>query len=184
MKVKKALKIISNIIFYLLLAFMIYISFVVINASRKEEQPEVFGYKFYVVLTGSMQPDINPGDLIIIKTINSEDIKIGDVITFKNDITNSVITHRVKDILNNNNELKFITQGDANNIEDKNPVNDELVQGRLVKTVPKMGKTMDYMKKNLLPIIIAIIAVFAIIVAILILIDKLKKKGERDIKNS
>lgn len=184
MKAKKALKVILNIVFYLLLAIMIYISFIVINASRKGEQPEVFGCKFYVVLTGSMQPDIKPGDLIIIKSIDPGDVKVGDVITFKNNNIDSVTTHRVKNIVNDNDNLKFVTQGDANNIEDKEPVKSELVQGKLMKTIPKVGKTVDYMKKNLLAIIVAIITVFIAITIIFILVDKLKSKSEKNIKNS
>ena len=182
MNVKKILKGILNILFYLILALMIYVCFVVVNASRKGEQPKVFGYSFYIVLTGSMQPDIKPGDLVVVKEIEPEAIRIGDVITFANDNDDNVTTHRVKEVIESVDDVSFITQGDANNIEDKNPVKGENVQGRLVKTIPGLGKTVDFMKNNSAVVLASIIAVFVLIIIIMTVISGLKKEEVKELK--
>lgn len=176
MKVKKIIGSVLNIVFYLLLVFMIYTSFKVVTATRNGKQPEIFGYKFYVVLTGSMKPNIEPNDLIIIKNINPDDIKSGDIITFQNENVDSVTTHRVKEVTESDGSVSLITKGDANNIEDENPVKGDKVQGRVVKVIPKAGRTVDFMKKNIVIILAVIVASFALIIIIFALIKCLKKK--------
>lgn len=182
MKVKKILRAILNILFYLILAFLIYTSFSIVAATKRGEQPEIFGYKFYVVLTGSMKPNIEPGDLIVTKDISVNEIECGDIITFKVEGVDSVTTHRVKEIINSEEGISFITQGDANNITDKDPVIGEDIQGRVVKVVPDAGKAVDFMKNNLIIVLTVIIAIFILIIVITALIGGLKKSKVSDIK--
>ena len=69
------------------------------------------------VLTDSMEPEFSKGDKIKIYQVKPEDIKVGDVISFhyKLDGENTVIiTHRVTEIITQNNELAFRTKGDHN----------------------------------------------------------------------
>lgn len=182
MKVKKILKSILNILFYLILAFLIYTSFSIVAATKRGEQPEIFGYKFYVVLTGSMKPNIEPGDLIVTKEIAVNEIDCGDIITFKVEGVDSVTTHRVKEIIDSEDGISFLTKGDANNIEDKDPVKEEDIQGRVVKVIPDAGKTVDFVKNNLIIILATIIAIFVLIIVITTLIDGLKRNKVKDIK--
>lgn len=182
MKVKKILKYILNILFYLILAFLIYTSFSIVAATKRGEQPKIFGYKFYVVLTGSMKPNIEPGDLIVTKEISADEISCGDIITFKVDGVDSVTTHRVKEIMDSKEEISFITQGDANNIIDKNPVLEDDIQGKVVKVIPDAGKVVDFIKNNLIIVLAVIIGIFILIIIITIFIDGLKKSKVSDIK--
>ena len=182
MKVRKILKFIGNILFYLILAFLIYTSFSIVAATKRGEQPEIFGYKFYVVLTGSMKPNIEPGDLIVTRETEVSEIECGDIITFKVEGVDSVTTHRVKEIIDSKDGISFLTQGDANNIEDKEPVEAGDVQGRVVKVIPDAGKVVDFMKNNLIIILAIIIAVFVLIIVITSLIGGLKKSKIKDSK--
>ena len=108
----------------------------------------VFNYKFYNVLTGSMSPTIKPGSLIIVKPEKVEKLKVGDVITFKNQNSSNITTHRIKSIQNESN-LQFITQGDANNIEDPMPISENLIIGKVIMFIPFIGATMAFIKDNI-----------------------------------
>ncbi|MBE6048592.1 MAG: signal peptidase I [Clostridium sp.] len=180
MKVKKGIKIILNVLFYIILAFLIYASLSVLIYTKNEKQPEIFGYKFYVVLTGSMKPNIEPSDLIVTKKVDVNEICNGDVITFKVEGVDNVTTHRVKEIINSEQGIRFVTQGDANNIADLAPVREENIEGKVVKVVPKAGKMVDFIKNNLVAILSVIIAVFVLIIVLISILDALKNKKNKN----
>lgn len=99
-----------------------------------DEIPSMFGYKPLTVLTNSMQPKIDAGDMIFIQEIPTENIKVGDVITFKETET-KLITHRVIEKTNEG----FVTKGDNNNVKDQGIVAPKAVVGKLAVTIPKAG---------------------------------------------
>ena len=81
---------------------------------NQDEVPSVGGWLPLIVLTDSMKPEIDGGDLIICHTIEAEEIKTGDVIAFFDPAGNgtSIVTHRVIEIVEENGELSFRTKGD------------------------------------------------------------------------
>ena len=87
----------------------------------KEEVPNFLGRLPLIVLTDSMYPEIKSGDLIICKTIDAEDIKEGDVISFYDPASksNAVVTHEVVEIVDDSGTLSFRTKGINNNTEDR-----------------------------------------------------------------
>jgi signal peptidase len=95
--------------------------------------PQVVGADYgYVILSGSMEPTVSPGDVVIVDA--SADIEVGDVITF--DDGNTVpTTHRVVAIEDN----QYVTQGDANQNPDTQRVAPGDVLGRVVLTIPFIG---------------------------------------------
>ena len=96
----------------------------------KRPYVDIFGYTVFSVATGSMQPTLEINDIIIVKI--TDDIKVGDIITFKQD--NDFITHRVI----SNNKDTFVTKGDYNNTSD-NPIDLDKVVGKLVCKIPSVG---------------------------------------------
>lgn len=85
--------------------------------------PKFFGYGYLRVISTSMKPKINQGDMIIIKEIDVNKIKTGDVITFYSRdpyLKGFLNTHRVMKIIENghNGQREFVTKGDANSAED------------------------------------------------------------------
>ena len=76
------------------------------------------GYSFFRVVTGSMEPEIPTGALLVCKDVDIKYIEAGDIVCFKSKdryMEGSIITHRVYDIkLDNNGEINLITKGDAN----------------------------------------------------------------------
>jgi signal peptidase I len=90
-----------------------------------------------VIATGSMQPLIDPGDVILVKKIDRNDVQIGEVIQFKDgDID---ISHRVIDIIEKEGKTLYVTKGDNNSVEDREPVHPEEIKGKIIYTVPKIG---------------------------------------------
>lgn len=159
---KKILKTLGNILFYVVLISLLSISFIMVKSVKDGKQPTIMGHKFFTVMTGSMQPSIMVGDLVIAKELPPEQIKVGDVITFENKNSGNIITHRVKEIIKDGVGIKYITQGDANNVQDQNPVESKAVIGKVVKCIPKVGTIMSWMKSNLVLIIVGIFAITAL----------------------
>lgn len=95
-----------------------------------------------IILTGSMEPLIYPGDVVIVKKIAKEDeiydLSVGDIISFKRD--DITITHRIKEILRDDaGNIKFETKGDNNNSVDERKVEPNDIKGIIIKVVPKIG---------------------------------------------
>jgi signal peptidase len=109
----------------------------------------VFPIKPFLVPTGSMLPVINPGDVVIIAPVQIGDIKIGEIIEYRNTKENINIVHRVIGITGNAPNLSFITQGDANNSPDIDPVSPQAVIGREIFVIPKIGWISIAIKKLL-----------------------------------
>ncbi|MBE6887520.1 MAG: signal peptidase I [Ruminococcaceae bacterium] len=88
---------------------------------NQNEVPSVGGFLPLIVLTDSMEPVIDGGDLIICHTAEAEEIKTGDIIAFFDPAGNgtSIVTHRVLEIVEENGTISFRTKGDNNNAEDK-----------------------------------------------------------------
>lgn len=95
-----------------------------------------------VIATGSMEPMIKPGDVILVKKIvdmeGINNLKVGDVIQFKRD--SILISHRIINIENDEKEgLGFRTKGDNNSSPDTEIVRPQDMKGIIVYTVPKIG---------------------------------------------
>jgi len=93
------------------------------------------------VLTGSMRPLYPPGTLVIVKPIEPEDIRIGDVVTYQlRSGEPEVVTHRVIAINTGvNGDQSLTTKGDNNGIPDENPVLPVQVRGKVWYSVPYIG---------------------------------------------
>lgn len=118
----KVLTVIGMIICVILLPILIInITLIIKSYTNKDDVPKIGGYCPLIVLSGSMEPEINSGDLIICKQINADQIKVGDIISFFDPDSSgtAVLTHRVTEISEENGALSFRTKGDANNTEDR-----------------------------------------------------------------
>lgn len=120
----------------------------------------VIGYTPYAVLSPSMTPTYTPGDLIYVKETPTDEIDVGDAITFVADSNNTVVTHRVVEV--DRDGRKFYTQGDANANRDGNPVLYENVLGVVEFSIPKLGYVSSYVTSET-GRYVAIAGVFALI---------------------
>lgn len=86
-----------------------------------------------VVATGSMEPAIGAGDVVILCRTDPAELEVGDVIQYQSD--GCTVIHRIVE----KDGDTFITQGDANNAPDLRPVEREQVLGRVTGTLPDAG---------------------------------------------
>ena len=98
----------------------------------------LFPFHPSVVLSGSMRPVMDAGDVVIIAKVPADIIKEGDVIQFRKEEQITVM-HRVIEIQETEEAKLFITKGDDNDEPDKDPVIPENVVGKHVLTIPKIG---------------------------------------------
>ena len=135
--VKKTLKTIKNII---LTVLIVIIGYAVIGnfAALNNTFYNIVHFRNYVVLTGSMEPSISPGDYITVLKVNKDKLKEGDVVTYKKEDT--AVTHKIVSIDGDT----VITQGTANNIAD-DPIKKDDIIGRYAFKIPKVGYIMKFM---------------------------------------
>lgn len=124
-KVKKIISIVLNVLFYVFIAFLLIFAIANIKGQKNNNIPSLFGNTYMAVKSDSMDGDYKDsfkrGDLIISKTVKEKDIeniKVGDIITFKDYTmpsgTNQVNTHRIVNIdkYEDNGKVYYILQGD------------------------------------------------------------------------
>lgn len=101
-----------------------------------------------IVKSGSMEPTIPTGSLVIVKPANR--YSIGDVITFGADTKTEIpTTHRIISFTGANGETQYKTKGDANEEADTNPVARRDVIGKIVFHIPYVGFILDFARQPL-----------------------------------
>ena len=141
---RKTTKWLSNIILLIFFLLTVYIGVTVYQSSKNPGSlPRFFGYTPLTVLSNSMQPHLQSGDLVFIKNVEFEDIKVNDVITFKESDT-KFITHRVIDVKEQDGQAGLVTKGDNNNVEDSMIVTKHHFVGKQVAVIPKLGYVSDF----------------------------------------
>ncbi len=101
------------------------------------EYPTIFGYYPAIVISGSMSGSIEVNDLVIVHEEN--DYSVGDVISYK--AGSNLVTHRIA----GKTDEGFITKGDANNVEDRKPVPQDQILGKVVLVIPGIGTFYQWM---------------------------------------
>ena len=152
-KIKKRLNIMFYVILIPLLAYNM--ALIVQAVVRPNETPAFLGYKMYVIISGSMQPELEVGDIVVVKKINPNDLKKDDVISFRKGQT--IITHRIVEVKNAEEKLQFLTKGDNNNTNDKDLVSDKEIEGIVVNKIQKIGKIVLKLRDKTLIILIILI---------------------------
>lgn len=109
--------------------------------------PRLFGYQIYSVISGSMEPAIPTGSLVFIMEGAPEDAQTDDVIAFYGAMDSaSIITHRV--VENRVFMGELITKGDANQVNDINPVPYANYIGKVVYSVPVAGRVAEILTSD------------------------------------
>ena len=109
----------------------------------------VFPIKPFLVPSGSMVPVIDPGDGVLVAPVQTDAIKVGEIIEYRSTKENINIVHRVIAITGNASNMFFITKGDANGSPDSDPVSPQAVIGREIFVIPKIGWISIAVKKLL-----------------------------------
>jgi signal peptidase len=105
----------------------------------------VGGDQSYVVLTGSMEPAISTGDVVVVQRVNPASVAVGDVIVFERAGRNVPTTHRVVErTTTSTGELGFVTKGDANEDPDSGVAAGSSLVGRVMLTIPFIGYVIEF----------------------------------------
>lgn len=125
------------------------------NASKLmgNQLPMPFGVGFAVVLSGSMEPAMSTGDLIVVCEDN--DYEVNDVVVYQNGY--SLIVHRIVGIDGD----EVVTKGDANNINDA-AISVSDIKGKVVMTIPYLGEVMTLIKSPIATVLIVLAAIVLI----------------------
>ena len=110
---------------------------------KHEKNINIFGLRQYMIMTGSMEPNYNIGDLIITKEVNPENIKKGDIITYALADGNATVTHRIIDVIEKDGKTMYKTKGDNNNAPDQNLVEYNQIQGVFLFKINNFGNILS-----------------------------------------
>ena len=147
----KILTIVGTVLCIILIPILlINITLIAKSYINKDEVPSIGGTFPLIVLTDSMYPEIESGDLIICNTTEAKDIKVNDVISFFDPAGNgtSIVTHRVIEIIEDDGEIFFRTRGDNNNTEDKELVPAENLVGVYKMRIAGAGHIAMFMQST------------------------------------
>ena len=151
-QVKKVWSVICKILnafFLVLLVGLVIILLYLAIGSRGNGLPFLQNYQLFTVLSGSMEPKLNVGGVIIVEKVDPMTLQEGDIITFLSNDTNlngKVVSHRIVEIVNNSNGRMFITKGDANESRDDAAAVPDNVIGRVIFHIPYLGYLLNFMK--------------------------------------
>ena len=184
---KKVSKIINRaltVFLILVLLFAVYV-FVVVVRSGPNQVPSVFGYSFLRVATGSMEPTIKTGSLIIVQHTEPQAVQTGDVICFYSEdpsIQGIPNTHRVIAIEGSEDDLTFTTKGDAVEKEDPYVVHADHLVGVYRKSL-QIGKLLDLIHSKFFFFFVLLIPLSVVIVFEFLRVKRLAKKETTDEDN-
>lgn len=136
--------------------------------------PSFLGMKSLAVLSGSMEPKIPVGSIVYVEDVDPNTLQVGDVITYSIG-KSTMVTHRVEEIDFENQSI--ITKGDANEVQDANPVAFTQVVGKMKAHVPYLGYISIYVRT---PLGIVAACVILIVVVLLTFLPEVFKKEDTD----
>ena len=105
----------------------------------------IFPIKPIGVASGSMEPTINIGDMVIIQKCDANDVEVNDVIEYSR--KEYSVIHRVIEKYEKNGETYFITKGDNNTSADNDPVNEKMIKGKVIFKVPYVAWAKLWIEK-------------------------------------
>lgn len=125
--------------------------------------PSVIGAKSsLVVLSGSMQPHLQPGDVVVLEEANPSEIQAGEVITFRTDSEigdagHDRVTHRVVEKRQTDEGVVYRTKGDANDQPDPGVVHQQAVVGTVWFHVPLVGRLLLILQRPLAQMLMTVV---------------------------
>lgn len=179
-----------DILFFIVIIFAIVMIMLSVN-SDNNGIATLFGYIPFSIQTGSMEPTIMTGDLIIVK--QAEDnyaLKKDDIISFfaLEEKTKIIKTHRIIEVKQNGTMISYVTKGDNNTGIDEIEVAPGDIIGKYTGTrIAKLGSIYDFLNSKYGFLICIIVPLFIFFVyqiyKFIILIIEMKNDGKKTVKN-
>ena len=150
---KKVMNIIKTTFVWLvvLLAVSMMIFTVVSVTTFNRNDRDLFGYKMYIVNSDSMaKTDFDAGDLILVKEVNPNTLKVGDIITFMSQDTESfgeTVTHKIRKLTTDaDGNPGFVTYGTTTDVDDQTIVTFPYILGKYESHIPGLGHFFNFLK--------------------------------------
>jgi len=108
----------------------------------------LLGYNNYVIYSGSMEPTVKVGSLLLTRPADVEDLQVGDVITYRSPGNHTTLTHRIASIRQQDGQRVFTTKGDASLEPDPREI---ILRGQVSKMafdIPYLGYVVDFAKST------------------------------------
>jgi len=155
-------KIIADAIFYMALVAMIVVALAFSRGNT--DSLKLGGYRLFEILTSSMKSVYPRGSIILVKETPPKELIVGDDITFISS-DNNVITHRIIEIKENHDSTEqsgFVTKGVENDMADEEIVIAGNIIGKVVKSFPKIGAVLGFIRENILLVTVFCIALLGL----------------------
>ena len=110
--------------------------------------PSVFGYKSLTVVSGSMEPTLGVGSVVIDEVISPLEARPGDIVTFKDPLRPRQLTHRLQKVRAEGDTVYMVTLGDANDVPERWTVQRDGQIGRVVAHLPKLGYVRSWLSSR------------------------------------
>jgi signal peptidase I len=174
------MKKISKILYYVFIILILSVSVLLVVSVL----PITGNIKFLTVLSGSMEPALKIGSVVLVKP--AADYSVGNTITFgPNTKTKPPTTHRIVEIKNANGSISYMTKGDANNAPDLKEVRKNEVIGKVIFDLPYAGYVITAARKPygflLIIVLPALLVIYDELMKIWAEIKKRKKLKEKEI---
>ncbi len=141
---------------------------------------QLAGFHLFSVESGSMTPTYPVNSLVIVREVDPQTIEVGDVITFVANEDGMLVTHRVISV--DSSDKTFRTRGDANNVDDAEPVLWGNTVGKVMFGIPLLGRSFSIMTAQENRKIMIGIIVFLLLLSLLWDFQKKRRenKGEAE----
>jgi len=104
-------------------------------------------WQVYIVQSGSMEPTINTGSIVVVKPVS--EYHAGDIITFSRNRAEIPVTHRIIELVEQNGRQQFSTRGDANKSADMETISQRQILGKVRFNIPYLGYGIAAVKQPL-----------------------------------
>lgn len=160
-KIYRIHNIIGKIIYIIIIPILI-INFTLIIKSfiTPDKIPDFLGYKNFIIVSQSMEPNIKVGDAVCIKKVNENELKINDIISFHDG--NDINTHRITNITQGNGVTLYTTKGDNNKREDKNKITFKEIEGKYIFKISKFGIIVNILQSKITLIILSVVLILSL----------------------
>ena len=177
--IKKLFKLVINILIYLILVPILLLNFVLIIKSigSPNEIPNILGYKVLMIISKSMEPELNVNDAVIVKKVNSAEIKMGDIITFYSN--KQLITHRVAKLDIVSDKVYYTTKGDNNNNFDMDKIRYENIEGKYIFKISNFANFYSILKSPITFFVIIFLVILNYMYTIRLQKKRIKRKNKR-----
>lgn len=171
----------ENIIYFVILIPLVIITLNIVfqQINNPDKVPDIFGWKMFMILDENMDESIKKGDLVFTENIDSNELNVGDIVAFMNDI-NTVKIHKITDILEGKVEKIFVMQTQEDEIDNKIQVKSSKIEGVVKNKIPYVGSIILFIQQPL-----SILIIIGVIIMIgLICLYIAKKLDKRDSENT